>query len=169
MHLVVDGYNVMHALPVGQEWPGRSFKERRNVFLDRLNAYTGERAHRVTVVFDGAKGGDEMGGSETHGGIQVLYTARGIEADQVIRELVERASPPGEILLVSSDKSVSGYVRSLGASTARADELVRRLQPVSPPGRSVAEDFETQVKGCIQNPRRSRLAKPHPKERLQLW
>lgn len=131
MHLIVDGYNVMHALPVGLDWPGASFRERREGFLDRLSAYAAERSHRVTVVFDGAKGGDAEGGAETWGTMRVIYTARGIEADHTIREMVEASAAPADVLLVSSDKSLSGYARSLGASVARADELVGKVWPRS--------------------------------------
>ena len=35
---VVDGYNVMHALPGDRDWPGREFKDRRRGFLERLSA-----------------------------------------------------------------------------------------------------------------------------------
>ena len=131
MHVVIDGYNVMHSLPTGLEWPGVSFKDRREAFLDRLNAYSVERSHRITVVFDGARGGDPEGGSETYGIIRVVYSPRGVEADAIIREIVESDPRPGDLLVVSSDKGVSGYSRSLGASVARADEMVGKVWPMS--------------------------------------
>ena len=135
MHLIVDGYNVMHALPVGLDWPGASFRERREAFLDRLSAYAGGRSHRVTVVFDGAKGGDERGGAETWGVVRVIYTARGVEADHAIRDLVETSPDPRDVLLVTSDKSVSGHARSLGASVARSDELIGKVWSTDAPER----------------------------------
>jgi len=129
MELVVDGYNVMHALPGDRDWPGREFKDRRRGFLERLAAYGAGRPHRITVVFDGAKGGESMGGAESVGAVGVRYSARGIEADEVIRRIVDAAPRPGDLLVVTSDKSVASYARTRGASTARGDELARRLFP----------------------------------------
>src|SRR6185436_1457344 len=129
MELVVDGYNVMHALPGDRDWPGREFKDRRRGFLERLSAYAAGRPHRIIVVFDGAKGGEAMGGAETVGGVGVRYSPRGVEADELIRRIVDAAPRPGDLLVVTSDRSVSSYARTRGASTARGDELARRLFP----------------------------------------
>ncbi len=129
MELLVDGYNVMHALPLDQEWPGQAFKDRRAGFLRRLAYYAGGRPHRITVVFDGAKGGTAEGGADSIEGIRVYFSPRGVDADALMRRALEDAPRPKEVLLVSSDKALAGYARSLGASTARADELVRKLLP----------------------------------------
>jgi hypothetical protein len=168
VHLVVDGYNVMHALPVGREWPGRTFQDRRHYFLDRLGDYAAGRPHRVTVVFDGARGGDEMGGADWRGGVEVLYSARGSDADSLILRLLDATPRVSAVLLVTSDKSLAGHARSLGASTARADELVKRLNPRGPqPGPDGAALFERHVKGFA--PEVHRHASPRSKSPLHLW
>ena len=169
MHLIIDGYNIMHALPVREEWSGRSFQDRRASFLDSLKGYAVGRSHRITVVFDGAKGGDAQGGAETYAGIQVLYSARGVEADQVLRDIIERAASPEDVLLVTSDKSVSEYARSLGASVARADELIRKLRPSTSPVPHRAEHFEMRVKGYRPDPAARHAGRRRSKQRHQLW
>lgn len=168
MHLIVDGYNVMHALPVDREWPGASFQDRRVNFLDRLNAYAAGRPHRITVVFDGAKGGDGMGGAETRGVVAVRYSPRGVEADDLIRRMIEEARLPSDLLVVSSDKAISGLARSRGASTARGDELaIRLLARPAASNRTAGELIEERVKGVIpQSPRRSA---PRSRSAHGLW
>lgn len=74
MHLIIDGYNVMHALPMEKEWPGKVSKDRRAFFIGKVCAYLGVRNHRATLVFDGAKGGDDMGGHETQGRLEVVLS-----------------------------------------------------------------------------------------------
>jgi hypothetical protein len=168
VHLIVDGYNVMHALPLGSEWPGRTFQDRRHHVLDRLSAYVAGRPHRVTVVFDGARGGDEMGGADRRGAIEVLYSPRGTEADELILRMLESAPRPEAILLVTSDKSLVGRARSAGASTARADELVRRLSPPAPASvPDAATIFEERVKGF--RPVHRRRSAPRSSSPLHLW
>ena len=46
----------------------------------------------------------------------------GQDADTVIRELVERAARPAELVVVTSDKALYSYVKTLGASVLRAHE-----------------------------------------------
>ncbi len=171
MHLIIDGYNVMHALPVEKEWPGKTSQDRRGSFLERLRAWVGSRPHRVTVVFDGAKGGDAMGGYERSGNLEIRYSRRGEEADEVIRRMVEEEANPREILLVSSDKGVSGHARSAGASIAGAHELVKRLAPDPKGGPGTrnagAEAFERRVKGY--EPQERRRARARSRSALQLW
>jgi len=170
MHLIIDGYNVMHALPVEKEWPGKASKDRRAFFVEKVRAYLGGRNHRATLVFDGAKGGEDMGGHETHGRLEVQYSRRGEEADDVIKRMLEESGNPREVLVVSSDKGITGYVRSLGASVAGAHELVKRLMP-NPPGggsRSAASAFERGIKGYDPDDG-PRMSRPRSGSALQLW
>jgi predicted RNA-binding protein with PIN domain len=54
----------------------------------------------------------------------------GSDADSVIKSLVERSPRPSEIVVVTSDKALYSYVKTLGASVLRAHEwnaLERRL------------------------------------------
>ena len=170
MHLIIDGYNVMHALPLEKEWPGKVSMDRRAFFIEKVRIYLGARSHRATLVFDGAKGGDDMGGHETHGRLEVRYSRRGEEADDVIKRMIVESGNPREVLVVSSDKGISGYVRSLGASTAGSHELINRLMPnIREEGsRSAASAFERGVKGYDPDdgPRKSR---PRSGSGLQLW
>lgn len=167
MHLIIDGYNVMHALPLEKEWPGRNSMERRGNFIARLRAYAGSRPHLVTVVFDGTKGGEDLGGYEKAGNLEIRYSRRGEEADAVIKRMVEEAPRPTDILLVSSDKGVTGHARSAGASIAGAHELVRRLSPNPPRPVGPAESFERRVKGY--EPEERGRSRPRGKSPLHLW
>jgi predicted RNA-binding protein with PIN domain len=169
VHLIVDGYNVMHALPVGREWPGRTFQDRRSHFLDRLRAYAGGRSHRISVVFDGGRGGDAQGGVESAGGIEVTYSALGVEADHLIGRMIEMARVPGDILLVTSDKRVASHAHSRGASTARADELVACLLPFESATETAGDRLERMVKGVLPDRPAGRAAKPRARDRLHLW
>lgn len=150
MLLIIDGYNVMHS--GDREWPGARFQDRRRGFLERLDAYGAGRPHRITVVFDGAKGGDGMGGAERVGSVEVRYSARGVEADELIRGMLDATPSPGEVLVVTSDRSVASYARTRGAATARSDELVRRLF-AAPPAAGPASG-EHRLKGVLPDPPR---------------
>jgi hypothetical protein len=62
--------------------------------------------------------------------VSLRVPPQGQDADTVIRELVERAPRPGELIVVSSDKALYSYCKTLGASVLRAHEwnaLERRI------------------------------------------
>jgi predicted RNA-binding protein with PIN domain len=166
MHVIVDGYNAMHALPVGSDWPGRTFKDRREGFIARLGEYAAGRGAKVTVVFDGARGGEAGGGYERRAGVDVLFSPRGVEADRLIRDLVDSSGSRHDLLIVSSDRGVYGYARTRGTSVARADELVRLLRPRAGPGMTPGAVAEVVLKGY--RPERRRRPRRASRQALSL-
>jgi hypothetical protein len=76
-----------------------------------------------------------------------------VTADSVIRELVERAPRPAEIIVVSSDKALYSYCKTLGASVLRAHEwnaLERRLVGREGPATAEKPEREDDVQGWLR-------------------
>jgi YacP-like NYN domain-containing protein len=78
----------------------------------------------------------------------------GQDADTVIRELLDRAPRPAEIIVVTSDKALYSYAKTVGASVLRAHEwnaLERRIGDTSSsePG-GEKPDRETDVEGWLK-------------------
>jgi len=78
----------------------------------------------------------------------------GRDADSLIRELVERAPRPSELIVVTSDKALYSYVKTLGASVLRAHEwnsLERQVDArrAATPGREKPER-EDDVEGWLK-------------------
>ncbi len=71
MWLIVDGYNAIMSSGFLDDNDFKVLKNRRERFLSLLSKYANGTAHRVTVVFDGNKGGDVLGGAESFGEIEV--------------------------------------------------------------------------------------------------
>jgi hypothetical protein len=72
----------------------------------------------------------------------------------VIREIVDTAERPGEIVVVTSDKALYSYVKTAGATVLRAHEwnaMERRLVG-RPEGSTSGEkpDKETDVEGWLR-------------------
>ncbi|HWS36800.1 MAG TPA: NYN domain-containing protein [Actinoplanes sp.] len=119
-HLVVDGYNVTK-----RGFNDMSLEQQRKRLITGLGGIAAQTGDEVTVVFDGAE--------RVHGlppaprGVRVLFSRKGMTADELIRRLV-RAEPPGRpIVVVSSDREVADGVRRHGAYPMGADSLLRRL------------------------------------------
>ncbi|BCY06517.1 NYN domain-containing protein [Actinoplanes sp. L3-i22] len=119
-HLVVDGYNVTK-----RGFADMSLEQQRKRLITGLGGIAAQTGDEVTVVFDGAE--------RVHGlppaprGVRVLFSRKGMTADELIRQLV-RAEPPGRpLVVVSSDREVADGVRRHGAYPMGADSLLRRL------------------------------------------
>jgi predicted RNA-binding protein with PIN domain len=119
-HLIVDGYNVTK-----RGFAEMSLEQQRKRLITGLGGIAAQTGDEVTVVFDGA--------DRVHGlppaprNVRVLFSRKGVTADELIRQLV-RAEPAGRpLVVVSSDREVADGVRRHGAYPMGADSLLRRL------------------------------------------
>jgi uncharacterized protein len=79
------------------------------------------RGARATVVFDGHPLRGDMAQQQL-GPLTLRVPERGHDADSVIRELIDRAPRPADLIVVSSDKELYSYAKTMGASAIRAHE-----------------------------------------------
>lgn len=122
VHLIVDGYNVSKT-----GYPDLPLADQRERLAHQLAALASRTGVEVTVVFDGA----DVLSVPTAGprGVRVLFSEAGVQADDVIRALVE-AEPSGRQLVVAtSDRAVVRSVRREGAYAVASAILLARLVP----------------------------------------
>jgi predicted RNA-binding protein with PIN domain len=120
VHLIVDGYNITKT-----GYPELSLADQRDRLTNGLSVLAARTGAEVTVVFDGA--GVLSVPAASPRGVRVLFSDRGVLADDVIRSLVA-AEPLGRPMVVAtSDRAVADSVRQRGAQAAPASVLVSRL------------------------------------------
>jgi predicted RNA-binding protein with PIN domain len=86
------------------------------------------------------------------GPVSVRVPEPGEDADTLIRRLVERSPRPTDLVVVTSDKALYSYVKTLGAAVLRAHEwnaLERRLRG-SRDGAGEKPDREDDVEGWLR-------------------
>jgi uncharacterized protein len=109
---IIDGYNLLHAMGVlsGRVGPGGLAKARLRL-LGLVHGTFADKAPSVTVVFDAS--GALPGASEeaTYQGVHVRYALGKKEADDVIEQLVQEASAPKSLHVVSDDHRVQQAAR----------------------------------------------------------
>jgi len=113
---VIDGNNLLGSWggPHGQD-------DRRAEVVRRVAAFCRAKGARATLVFDGHPLRPDMEAQDL-GPLRLRVPPQGTDADTVIRELVERAPRAAELIVVTSDKALYSYVKTLGASVLRAHE-----------------------------------------------
>jgi hypothetical protein len=119
-------------------------------------AFCRARGARAVLVFDGAPFRPDLDGQEL-GAVSLRFPPPGGDADAVIREAVDRAERPAELIVVTSDKPVYSYARTRGAQVLRAHEwnalareAVPRPQKGGPPSRGEKPERETDVDGWLK-------------------
>ncbi len=123
VHLIVDGYNVTKT-----GYPELALSDQRDRLIHQLSALAARTSAEVTVVFDGA--GVLSVPAAVPRGVRVLFSERGVLADDVIRSLVA-VEPPGRPMVVAStDRAVADSVRRKGAHPVPSAVLVSRLSRV---------------------------------------
>ncbi|MDP3703457.1 MAG: NYN domain-containing protein [Candidatus Omnitrophota bacterium] len=129
--LILDGYNVIHAVPEMARQMDRSLQSAREALVRFCEAYRARRGDigHVYVVFDGRD--DEFSGAseQPRGRVTLCFTRRSEEADQRILRLIE-AERPNRCVVVSNDNEVFNNARAHGARVISVQEFAEPARPV---------------------------------------
>ena len=157
-HVIIDGYNVIRADPRLQSFERVSLEHARDVLVRTLASSPRLVNDNVVVVFDGARGQRRHVHSHRMGRIDVLYSAQGQSADDVIVHQAEALAGRGPVVVVSNDVAVREACRMHGCEVSGSENLLLQL-PGQVRGRRRAEDeddaprnLSTEKRG---NPRRA--------------
>ncbi|MDF1602678.1 NYN domain-containing protein [Nocardioides sp. YIM 152315] len=116
--LVVDGYNVSK-----RAWPSSSLEAQRNRLAGGLAALVARTGAETTLVFDAAET-DHRPPVVAPRGVRVLYSPRGVIADDVVRDLVA-VEPSGRVVVVvTADRAVADDVARDGARVVDPEALI---------------------------------------------
>ena len=115
--VVLDGYNVIHAVPELARQLDRSLEAAREALVSLCRDYRARRGDvaRLYVVFDGQQD-DGPGPHADRSGVTVLFTQRQEEADERILSLIRADGGRSRFVVVSNDVHISNNARALGAS-----------------------------------------------------
>jgi predicted RNA-binding protein with PIN domain len=145
MPYLVDGNNLLGS------WGGPRGENGRAEVVRRVAAFCRAKGARATIVFDGGPLRPDMA-EQSLGPVSIRVPPEGRDADSVIRRIVEESSAPGDLVVVTSDKALYSYVKTLGASVLRAHEWNALDRQSAPPAREGAEkpDHESDVEGWLK-------------------
>ena len=104
--LIVDGYNIIHAIPELEEALDKSLKDARQALANALRYYQSreQSIQRIYVVYDSK--GNRTGETEDLGLIKNIYTP-GTSADREIVSLIKDAKKPSRIAVQSTPSAWS--------------------------------------------------------------
>lgn len=155
MQVIIDGHNVMFAWEGVRQACLRNPQAGRRLVVEAASRYRAQRPGRkVTVVFDGRETSSNFSPKTTRESeVRVIYSKPPMNADLVIRELVEVMQGKEETWVVSSDREVQAHARACGAKVFGAkgfeNEMLGRAHSRNPSPVSPREGKEkpTRVRG----------------------
>jgi uncharacterized protein len=126
---VIDGYNLLHAMGVlsGRAGPGGLEKARLQL-LGLLHGTFAELSSSVTVVFDASRAPPGLPKATDFHGVHVVFAPGKAEADDVIEELIEQASAPKSVHVVSDDHRVQQAGRRRHCVVLDCEEFLRWVE-----------------------------------------
>jgi predicted RNA-binding protein with PIN domain len=141
-HIIVDGYNVIRADPRLLSLERVSMENAREVLVRTIASSPRLVNDRITVVFDGARGGRPHVHAHRMGRVEVAYSAWGQTADDVIVKQAQALAGGERVVVVSNDHEVRDRCKAAGCEVSGAENLLAQLPGTPIQRRTSARDDE---------------------------
>lgn len=133
MWTLIDGYNVLFSLgmiptPVKEG----DLQRGRQSLLQMLHESLGEKGKYCTVVFDATRAPSRASGDIIFHGIEVRFTKRREEADDLIAWLIKQCTAPKQLTVISSDHRLVEAATRRKATSVKANEFPDWLERQKP-------------------------------------
>jgi len=126
MHLIIDGYNLLHVNRSLINLNSIQLQRERERLIDRLSAYQKIRPRGVTVVFDGWQEGWSTETREKKKGIEVIFSRLGEKADDVIKRLVKEKG--SGVIVITSDRDVARFAQRMDVAVIPSEQFREKLE-----------------------------------------
>ena len=128
--LIVDGYNIIFALPELKELSKVNIDSAKDALKDMLANYQGYKGCRVMVVFDGYRKKGNPGSVEKYLSLEVIHTKQDETADSYIERTVHDLVSKHKITVATNDNLEQLTILSQGALRMSANMLVQEFERV---------------------------------------
>lgn len=161
--IIVDGYNLLHALNPSDHL---DLEKQRDGLIELLARYKRvRRIHKVICVFDAWRVGISVPTTEPRAGVDVMYSAYGQKADDVIVKLASQYTSAATV--VSSDRSVCDQAEGFGCVAISSAEMIRKMEAAFTIEMAAekTEDEDRQTRPKYLTKKRGNPKRPSKKER----
>ncbi len=124
--LIVDGYNIIYAIPELENELNKSLMSARRALSEALSRYqAGERSiKRIYVAYDSRDG---IGDIEDMGLVKNVYAPKASNADSEIVKMLKVAGDLKKIAVLSKDNFVINHARAMGAEILSLNKFLKKI------------------------------------------
>lgn len=123
-HLLIDGYNIIHAWPdLKKTLIQLGLDQARTQLAQIVRIIHDTEYVRLTIVFDGKGSNIQIERPTPEQTFSFLYSPLGVSADIIIEQLVSSRKKGQEIIVATEDNMIREAVLSSGASVINAQNL----------------------------------------------
>ena len=165
MHLIIDGYNLLHVNRSLTCFNSTQLRWERDRLINQLSAYQKLKSFGMTVVFDGWQGGWSTEKKEKKREIEIIYSKLGEKADEVIKRLVKEKG--SEAMVITSDQDISRFAERLNVAVIPSEQFMEKLEAPSDRFEKSLEE-EEEERGMNKKGLSRRLSKREKRTRAAL-
>lgn len=125
MHLIIDGYNLIHTKPSLIRSHPNQLQWERDDLIDRLSLYQKVKSCRVTVIFDGWQSGWPVERTEVRKGIEIIYSRLGEKADEVIKRLIKEKG--SGVIVITTDREIARFADRMNTPVISSNQFRERM------------------------------------------
>jgi predicted RNA-binding protein with PIN domain len=166
MHLIIDGYNLLHVNRSLIRLNSTQLQWERDRLIDQLSAYQKLKPCGITVVFDGWQGGWSTEKRERKGGIEIIFSRLEEKADEVIKRLAKEKGSGA--IVITSDRDVARFAERMAVSVISSEQFREKLEVSANKFEDIFEEEEEEEKGIKKKGLSWRLSKKEKRARAAL-
>jgi uncharacterized protein len=126
--MILDGYNVMNALPELQRLTRTDFAGARDRLIEMMSEYRSFRGIDILVVFDAHLASKAQEYQEKVKGVDVVFTKEKMTADSYIEKTIGKLVEHRQVVVVTNDWTEQLMVLGSGAIRVSVRELEMDLR-----------------------------------------
>jgi predicted RNA-binding protein with PIN domain len=166
MHLIIDGYNLLHVNRSLIRLNSTQLQWERDHLIEQLSAYQKLKPCGITVVFDGWQGGWSTEKRERKGGIEIIFSRLEEKADEVIKRLAKEKGSGA--IVITSDRDVARFAERMAVSVISSEQFREKLEVSANKFEDIFEEEEEEEKGIKKKGLSWRLSKKEKRARAAL-
>lgn len=163
MHLIIDGYNLLHVNRSLIRLNSTQLQWERDRLIDQLSAYQKLKPCGITIIFDGWQGGWSTEKRERKGGIEIIFSRLEEKADEVIKRLAKEKGSGA--IVITSDRDVARFAERMAVSVISSEQFREKLEVSANKFEDIFEEEEEEEKGIKKKGLSRRLSKKEKRAR----
>lgn len=152
MLIIIDGYNFIFTVPdLEKHVKANRIEPVRNYLISLFSKYKEKKHYDIIIVFDGCTEA-LLPKQQTHSGISVIYSKRGINADTEIKNITSSCQNPHDVCIVTYDNDIKRHVKKCGCQIIEPRVIYKEiLEVLSENKKAKSDEPEYKQKGPTEN------------------